>query len=202
MPFTFDPRTGRYRDPLGRLVSPNSIRTAVDTVLTAQAQTNRLLTQQLIDGTLTLGDWQLQMMQGVKSVHLVGLSAATGGWAQLDQSDFGWAGQRIRTQYGFLDRFARDIAAGRQLLTASAVARAEMYAEAGRATHRAAEQRQARQRGMEQERNVLGAADHCAGCLGATARGWVAAGSLVPCGSRNCLSRCHCHLVYRRTPAA
>ena len=202
MPFSFDPTTGRYRDAAGRFVPDQSIRRALDVVLDAQAQTMRLLSQQLMDGTIMLADWQLAMMQATKAVHLVGTAVAHGGWSQLDQSDFGWAGQRIRTQYSYLNRFAADIASGRQNLDGTLLARSELYAQAGRATHRAAERRLATKRGLAEEKNLLGAADHCAGCLAETARGWVKIGTLVPCGSRDCLVRCHCSLTYRTVQAA
>jgi hypothetical protein len=202
MPFTFDPVLGRYRDSAGRLITERAVRGALDQVIVTQIASVRQLSQGLLDGRLSLAQWQLQMMQEAKAAHLVGLSVGHGGWNQLNQSDFGWAGQRIRSEYRFLDRFARDIVAGRQALDGTLLSRASMYAEAGRATHRAAQARQAKQRGMEQERNVLGAADHCGGCLSASASGWVAIGTLTPCGSRTCRSRCHCSLSFRVKPAA
>jgi hypothetical protein len=195
--FLWDAAAGRYRTPDGRFVREEAVRRALDTVLAAQAATMRDLTTALIEGRLPLGAWQAQMMQEIKSSHLVGLATAGGGWNNLDQADFGWVGQRIRSQYGYLRGFAADLASGRQPLNGTALTRATMYAESARQTHRAAQQRLAKQRGLEQERNQLGAADHCAGCLEQTAKGWVEIGTLVPCGSRNCLSRCHCSLQYR-----
>lgn len=162
----------------------------------------RANTQALIDGRLTLSDWQASMMAQIKAAHLVALATAGGGWQNLDQSDYGWAGQRIRSQYAYLRDFAAQLASGKQALNGTALTRSTMYADAARATHRAAQRRAAQQRGMEQERNQIGAADHCAGCLGETARGWVEIGTLVPCGSRNCLARCHCSLTYRAVRAA
>lgn len=203
MPFTFSPESGRYRDAAsGRFIRDQAVRSALDTVINAQAATMRANTQALIDGRLSLADWQLQQMQAIKSVHLVGLATANGGWNNLDQSDFGWAGQRIRREYAYLRDFTAQIASGKQPLNGTALARSELYAHAGRQTHRAAIERAAKDRGMAQERNQLGAADHCAGCLAQTSRGWVPIGSLVPCGSRDCLSRCHCSLSYRMMPAA
>lgn len=203
MPFGFDPATGRYRDvQTGRLVADETIRGTLDKVIDVQAATMRDLSQSLIDGTLSLADWQLQMMQTVKSGHLIGLALANGGWNSLDQSDYGWAGQRIRTEYGYLRDFAGQIASGQQPLNGVVLARAELYAHASRQTHRAAQRRAAQRRGMKQERNQLGATDHCSGCLGETSRGWVPIGTLVPCGSRTCLVRCHCSLTYRTTRAA
>ena len=198
--FSFDPTSGRYRNASGKLVSQAHIRGALDSVLRAQAVEARNLTAMLGDGILSLGDWERLMMANIKATHLVSATTANGGWASMTQADFGWVGQRIRTQYDYLRGFASDIATGKQALTASAQARAELYAEAGRQTHRAAETRQARKRGADQERNVLGVADHCAGCLRENAQGWVPIGDLVPCGARQCRVRCHCHLVYRRKP--
>jgi hypothetical protein len=198
MPFTFDASTGRYRNASGVLVREDAIRRALDQVLDGSAQTMRELTQALIDNRLSLGAWQAGMMQEVKAVHLVGATLAQGGWNQMTQADFGWTGQRIRSQYGYLRNFAAQIASGTQPLNGIALARAELYAHAGRQTHRAAVERAAKERGMEQERNVLGSADHCSGCLDQTSRGWVGIGELVPCGSRNCLSRCRCSIEYRQ----
>lgn len=166
------------------------------------AQGMRDLTQALAEGRLSLASWQASMMAEVKAAHLVAATLAHGGWNRMDQSALGWTGQRVRSQYAYLRDFAAQIASGRQKLDGTALARATMYAEAARSTHRAALTRLARQRGENQERNVLGAADHCAGCLSATAQGWVPIGTLVPCGSRNCLGRCHCYLIYRESPVA
>ena len=201
MPFTFDPSTGRYRDQVGRVIPDSAIRKALDSVLSAQAQSTRDLTQRMMAGSLSLGEWQQAMMQNIKTSHLIGLATSNGGWKNLDQSDFGWVGQRIRSQYGYLRDFAADLQSGRQPMNNTVMVRATMYVDAGRQTHRAAQRRAAEKRGLKQERNQLGAADHCAGCLNETSKGWVPIGTLVPCGSRNCMSRCHCTLLYRNTAA-
>ena len=203
MPFEFSPETGRYRDvQTGRLVPEQTIRTTLDRVIGVQAQSMRDLSVGLLDGTISLADWQLQMMHNLKSGHLISLALANGGWNNLDQSDFGWLGAQVKQQYRFLSGFASDIASGKQPLNGTLLARSELYAEAVRQTHRAAQRRAAQRRGMEQERNQLGAADHCSGCLTETSRGWQPIGTLVPCGSRDCKVRCHCSLVWRVTPSA
>jgi hypothetical protein len=199
--FSFSPETGRYRLASGRFVPDVTVREALDTVIQAQADQMRSLTQSLIDGAITLADWQRQSIQAIKLAHLEGLALARGGWQQLTQADFGWVGQRLRVQYTYLSQFAQQIADGSQTLGAGALVRAEMYAEAGRATHREAQRRLAEDRGMVEERNQLGAVDHCGGCVSQTAAGWVPLGTLVPVGSRDCLSRCGCWMQWRMAPA-
>lgn len=197
MAFTFDPTTGRYRDDRGRLISEATVRRALDAVIDGQATTMRDLTQQLVDGTIALGLWQQQMMAAVKSVHLVGLAVAHGGWNQLDQSDFGWVGQRIREQYRFAVRFSVEISSGAQALNGTAVARSAMYAQAARATHREALRRIAAQRAVGEERRVLGQADHCKTCLAEARRGWQPFGTLRRIGDSECRVNCRCHFDFR-----
>jgi hypothetical protein len=201
MPYAWDAGTARYRGPSGRFVPDSQAREALDAVIDVQAQQLRTLTERMLNGQIALSEWQRQAMQAIKMAHLDGLALARGGWQQLDQADFGWVGQRIRQQYSYLANFAQQLADGTQPAGSGAVARAAMYAEAGRSTHREAQRRLAKDRGMEQERNFLHSADHCPGCLSETARGWVELGTLVPVGSRSCLSRCRCTLSYRTPPA-
>lgn len=200
MAFTWDAGPARYRDQSGRFVPDARVREALDVVIQTQAQMMRSLTQAVLIGQLSLPEWQRRSMQAIKSAHLDGLALASGGWSRLGQADFGWVGQRLRVQYAYLNEFARQLADGAQPAGQGALVRAEMYAEAGRATHREAQRKMAGARGMAQERNHLHAADHCASCLAQTARGWVDLGLLTPVGSRECLSRCRCTLSYRRTP--
>lgn len=204
MPFSFDQAALHYRDlDTGRLVPDGQVRRALDQVIDAQTTAMRALTQQLLDGTLALATWQLLMMQQIKQTHLVALAVAHGGWTQLDQSAFGWVGAaQIKPQYQYLAKFTIEIQTGKQALDGTVLARAALYAEAARATHRAAVQRQMDRIGMAEERNQLGQADHCRGCLRETRRGWVPIGSLVPCGRRDCMVRCHCSIEYRAGAAA
>jgi hypothetical protein len=119
----------------------------------------------------------------------------------MSQSDWGWTGQQLRQQYGFLRNFAQDIAAGKQPMDGRVVARAAMYAEAARGTMRGMQRRQAQLVGKQQERNILGVSDrHCGECVDCSGRGWVPIGTLPTPGSRTCLSNCHCRLDYRMVP--
>lgn len=197
MPFVWDPVEGRYRTPDGRLVREDAVRRALDAVIAAQPLTMRAATQALVDGQLSLADWTLQMMAGIKSVHLVGLATAHGGWNQLGQDDFGWVGQRIRSQYGFLMKFSVEVSSGKQKLDGTAVARSALYAQAARETHREAQRRLARQRFMSEERRVLGAADHCRDCLQQAGLGWQPFGTLRRIGESACRANCRCHFAFR-----
>jgi hypothetical protein len=203
VPFTFDPQSARYRDSVsGKFVPAAEVRGAVDVVIEQTSQRLQQITGGLQNGTLTIDDWRGLMAAEIKSLHLATASAAMGGWNQMAPADWGWVGQRLRTQYQYLDGFAQDVASGKQMMDGTLAVRASLYALAATGTNREMERRQARLRGEQQERNQLGAADHCPGCLDQTARGWQPIGSLMPVGSRSCLARCHCSMTYRTAPAA
>lgn len=194
--FQWDGRARRYRSTAGRFVPEKSVRQALDSVLRVSADNTRALGQQLVDGSLSVAEWQRAMAAEMKQAHLVAAVSAKGGWQQMSQADFGWVGQRLRQQYGYLQRFADQVAGGEAPLNGVTVTRSQLYGEAARGTNREMERRMARQGGQTWERNVLGDADHCDGCLEETSRGRVGIGELVPVGERDCLGRCKCHLEY------
>lgn len=200
--YTYSIESARYRDASGRFVPQQAVRAALDQVLDGAAGRMRAVAEQLQAGSISVATWQLQSAQIVKSTHLAAAASASGGWATMSQADLGWTGQRIRQQYAFLANFAAEIASGKQPLDGRLLVRAEMYGHAGRATAREMERREARLAGWTHERNVLGAADHCAGCLGASAQGVVPIGTLVPIGQRDCRVNCHCVIRPERDPRA
>jgi hypothetical protein len=199
--YTYDPISQRYRDSRGRLVSDATVRGALDLVLAAQTQQVRDLSQQLLDGTITLAMWQLGMLQAIKQAHVVALAVAHGGWSQLDQSDFGWVGSQIKPQYAYLRDFANDIASGAQPMNGVVVARVTLYIAAARVTNREAQRRIAAQRMVGQERRVLGVADHCPTCVQQARLGWQPFGTLRRIGDSECRVNCRCALQFRATPA-
>jgi len=196
--FTWDADAGRYRTADGKLVKESAVRSGLDTVIAAQAATMRDASSQLVDGRLSLASWTVLMLARIKEIHLVALAAAAGGWQNLEQSDFGWVGQRLRSQYRYLVRFSIEISSGRQKLDGTVMSRAAMYAAAARDTHREAQRRLARARMLAgEEKSNLGVADHCKLCIQEARKGWQPFGTLLAIGKRTCLANCRCWFTFR-----
>lgn len=198
---TYDARSGRYRADDGRFVPAAEVRRAVDNLADLSSQRMAALTTRLQSGALSLADWQQQAMAEVKSAHLAGGIAAHGGRDRMAPADYGLIGRRIRDEYGFLRQWAADIASGAAPLDGRLLSRAQLYGQAARGTYEAVRARDERNRGNDQERNVLHGGDHCTLCPALSARGWVPIGSLPPIGSRPCKARDRCSLEYRVAPA-
>jgi hypothetical protein len=194
----YDVSRMQYRNTLGHFVGQRKINQAVDAVIASGADTMRALTTQLQAGAISLADWQAGMMSQMKLLHLGAALVGRGGRGQMSQADWGWTGQRLRTQYAYLREFAHDIALGSTPMDGRLIARAAMYAEAARGTHQSMMRRVAMLNGREEERNYLGVAEqNCVECIDCTAQGWVDIGTLPPIGGRKCLARCHCTMSYR-----
>lgn len=194
--FVWDARAKQYRGAGGRFVSRAEVRRVLDQAIAARGQRMTALGIALREGKISGESWAVEMRQLVKDVHLYNAAAAKGGWAQLTRADLGRVGQIVRSQYVYLNKFAGQISAG-LTLDGRFIGRVQLYAEAARRTFYAFLSVVMRDKGYTEERNILHPAEHCDGCVGETARGWVDIGELIPVGERDCLGRCKCTIEYR-----
>jgi len=156
------------------------------------------LAQALIDGRITLAEWQAEMREFIRVIHRNATVAALGGFEQVSQSMWGYEGYLVKQQYAFLDRFAAEIAENPAAwLNGRLLTRMEMYGKAEWGTFDAILRRQAQMDGKTQERRVLGQADHCPDCLDYAAEGWQPLGTLPGIGDSQCLTNCRCTFEYK-----
>lgn len=197
--YTYDRERGTYRRrSTGRYVSRAEIRAALDAALAREARTTLRLARQLRNRTLTLSEWQEQMMESLKATHLYSAALAKGGWGALTAADYGRVGARLRKQYGYLDSFAVQLEEGEaDMRERRFLDRVEMYVDAARNTYEVTLREHMRENGATEEKNVLHPADHCDDCLDATDADWVEIGTLIPVGERACLTHCKCTMIYR-----
>ena len=190
----------RYIDlDTGQFVSFSSVRDALEETIDAAKSRMDSITQSLIDGNVTLEQWQRDMMSNIKVVNTASAASANGGWAQMTQSDWGFVGSQIKDQYKYLQNFANQIANGEQALDGRALVRAGMYGDAGRSTFEEMRRRSAIESGMDEGRRVLGSADHCDDCIEYASEGWMPAEDVPPIGDSQCKTNCHCTIEYRNS---
>ena len=203
----FPPATGyewndtaqRYIDiSTGRFVSSATIRNALEDMMDASALRMNEITQTLIDGGISLADWQTGMMSEIKTAHTASAALANGGWAQMTQSDWGATGQLIRTQYDYLRNFAAEIASGQQPLDGRALVRADLYGDAANGTYSEMGRRNAIIDGYTEERRILeDTINACDGCISQAKLGWQPIGTLDPIDAEECSTKCRCEFEYR-----
>jgi hypothetical protein len=195
--YTWDAKLARYRNSAGRIVPRADVVGALERALDVAKGRARDLGASLRAGNISLAAWQQGMRVAIKDVHLYSAAVARGGWAQMTSEDFGYVGPRVRFHYGKLQAWAEQLQAGAAPLDGRFTTRTELYLLAGRGSFDDQDLRQQQEIGMQYERNILHAADHCFGCLEQSDRGWVPIGQLVRPGQRECMSRCRCTVAYR-----
>lgn len=200
--YDWDPARARYTDGAGRVVQLRQTRAALDTALSQSDARVRSLCEDYRRGRISIVDWELGMRREVKVTHLYSMALGAGGWPSVNQAHYDRVGPAIRDQYKYLSRFARQLRRRERGTDGRFFSRAADYVQAGRGTYHRLERYTQRQAGNNEEQSVLGAADHCSSCVNEAARGWVSIGTLIPVGSRRCLSRCHCHIEYQVRPVA
>ena len=205
--FGWDAASGRYYDlATHRFVSSGVVHRAIEEAILASQNSMAAVTQSLVSGSIGLPQWQLAMEAEIKLIHTASAALARGGWGQMTQSDWGWVGQRVKTQYQYLRNFANQIADGSQSLNGKAVFRARMYAQASRNIYEEMRRRFMRlYKGAVSERRILDpVADHCEpgdrpGCVELAAKGVQPIGTLPEIGDAQCLTMCRCKFMFYDT---
>ncbi|GCE49190.1 hypothetical protein EI42_06007 [Thermosporothrix hazakensis] len=196
--YNYNPRARRYVDlKTGRFVPERIVRQAVDAVIDKETQRVRDLSQQLVDRTISLAQWQVGMLSILKPLHVAMAMIGNGGAKNMSPADYGFVGNLLKEQYLFLRGFVKDIKTGKQALDGTLLARSALYTQAARGSHEAMRERVARIGGARLQRSILGIADHCTGCLQEARKGWQPIGSLIPIGQRQCKSHCRCTMQYK-----
>lgn len=193
--FSFDPRAQRYRNETsGRFVAWREVRAQVDRVIERGADRMQVLTERLARGELSIADWMRGMGQEMKIQHILAAVSARGGWEQMTPADFGRVGAKLRNEYGYLRRFAEQIARGEIPIDGRAVARSRLYSHAARAEY----EQIRREAGVyTQERRVLHASESCEDCVEYASWGWRPIGTLPPIGDSRCGVNCRCTFEFK-----
>jgi hypothetical protein len=196
--YNFDNASQRWRDSVtGRYVSNDAVNAEMFRHSDATHSTLESLTRQLYAGDIPLAKWQIAVASELNDAHLAQAMFAVGGRANMGQAEFGRVGQTLREQYGFLNRFAEDIAAGR-VSEARALNRIQMYGEACKQSYWA--EYAEKSDGLMDW--VLGAVDenNCDDCPRNAANSPYKKENLpsYPAdGTTKCKTRCRCTLVRR-----
>lgn len=180
----------------GEAISPSQIREWIDQTVAGSKARVRAISEQFVSGEINLPSWQTRVQAEIKGGHIAMAEIASGGKAQFTPTQAGRVGQRLRTQYTYLNQFGLGVEQGLIEKGPKLVARAELYAEGLRATYEGMRRGNMMDAGFEMERSILGAADSCDECAEQEAQDWVPIGTLVPIGERQCLVNCRCEMEY------
>lgn len=187
---------GRYRvvnadGSLGRLVSEEEIADNLRVMYGRTEDQFATLAEAVAIGAIAVSLFQRAMMEQLKNLHLATAVLGAGGWDQANARLYGRVGRKLRDEYGYLNRFVRQIDAG-ELSAKQIVERAKLYADNGYGQYWSERDRGMRRANVNEER-LRTESGACNICLNAEAQGWVRLGThAIPKHSS-----CRCHKEYR-----
>jgi len=202
--WSYDRKVGRYRNEKGQFLSKKAVGAIVDGRISKLEQQLKSFTEKLVNSSITLEQWQGSVREAIKIAHIQVATIGYGGKAEMGRSEYGRIGQRLRSEYTYLQGFARDLIDGR-ISAPMAMARIGLYAQSARGSYWQGTEMKEQQRGFSMMRRVLDdQAVHCQDCIGYAARGMVPIGSVPMPGVRcACGARCKCTVKYfRQQPQA
>lgn len=200
--WSYDRNTGRYRDAKGKFLSKVAVEKIVDGRIDKLDTMLRRYTRMLVNGSITLDQWQSSMREAIKMAHIQATIIGHGGKNGMGSAEYGRIGQRLRQEYSYLQNFARDLLEQR-VSPAMALARASLYAQSVRGSFWEGTSIRQEQQGYSLMRRILDPqAQHCDDCITYAARGMVPLGSVPLPGQRcACRARCRCSVQYYRQQA-
>lgn len=162
------------------------------------AEYHRRLAQQLMNGDITIDEFESLMSESIRDAAAAMALAVFGPrWMEYSYAQAAYADYLAR-ELGWLAQFVSGLRSGTILMDGNVIRRAAMYGFSAYVLFEALQGLWASQQGYTHEENVLGWAEHCNGCLVETGKGIVPIGSLAPIGTRDCLSNCRCRILYYR----
>jgi hypothetical protein len=145
--WSYDQRSGRYRDEKGRFLSKASVGKLVDGRIDKLETQLKRFTRMLGDGSITLDQWQGSVRESIKAVHIQAATIGYGGRSEMGSAEYGRIGQRLRAEYTYLQGFVRDLLDGR-VSAPMAVARIGLYAQSVRGSYWQGTEMREQQRGI------------------------------------------------------
>lgn len=197
--WSYDRKSGRYRDERGRFLSQASVEKLVDRRIDTLEASLKRFTRMLSNGSITLDQWEGSVREAIKGAHIQAAIVGYGGKDNMGSGEFGRIGQRLRSEYAYLQSFARDLLEQR-VSAPMALARVGLYAQSVRGSYWQGTELRKQQQGYGMMRRILDPqAMHCRDCPGYAAQGIVPIGSVPLPGQRcECSSRCKCRVEYFR----
>jgi len=201
--WSYDRNTGRYRDEKGRFLSQASVEKLVDGRIDKLESSLKRITNMLNSGNITLDQWEGSIREAIKGAHIQAAIVGHGGKGNMGSNEYGRIGQRLRSEYAYLQRFALDLLEQR-VSPAMALARIGLYARSVRSTYWEGTAIRQQDQGYSLIKRVLDAqAQHCQSCVDYAARGIVPIGTVPMPGIRcECRSRCRCSVLFFRQQAS
>lgn len=197
----YNPRTGRYHNAhTKQFVKKQFVMDALQRQLDQSKEAVKQAGKELRAGTIDTTQWRDRMVDELRTSHTIQYVVGKGGWAGMNDADYGRIGSILKKQYKILNNFVshmQETYASPQNLDGRFDVRAGMYVQTAGQTYDVARRIEQQEAGKREERRILHPAEHCEDCIEAAERDWQPIGTLPAIGDSACHSGCKCEFQYR-----
>ena len=198
MDIEYDRATQRYRwtehPNKGKFVSAQQVQSLVNKSIEQKKARILEATQKLFDEEIKLSEWERQAAELIKTTAIH--NYAIGKPGKLTFRDYGRIGNHLRSQYGYLRKFSRDIQKGK-LSEAQIKQRIQLYFNKTRSDYETGRSAIHAESGYRWERRIKPALESCTDCIIYKNMGWQSIGTLPkPTQRCECKANCKCYFEY------
>lgn len=193
MPVSFDKKTNRYRAADGRFISPRRVRREVDKTVEIVRKDFRALGSALANKSISVVEFHIQMEKQLRIAHSLTAAIGRGGRKAMTAKDWGAVGNDLKKEYGYLNKFVRDIEQGK-VSPARLEARAANYAAGLRSGYYNSMTKGELAAGKSLVRRVINSKEGCAECASYT--DFIPIDDMPGIGELECQNRCLCELEF------
>jgi len=204
--YSYDTSTGQYRDSrTGRFIKEHVVYDTMQNRIDDASSRMNAYADAMIAGDVSVEDWRQAMIVELRRGHVQMAMLGAGGNRRLSNDPelaaevWGRAGFRLKEEYGWLNNFADEIAAGK-LSPAQIKMRMKMYSEKVWTSYHDGKRVSMRKAGKTKRRRIAKDDEGtCKDCKRFEGMGWVDIDdpALPPPGVKSvCRSRCRCTEEY------
>ena len=195
----YNEQTKQFEDN-GKVIEAAAILLLIDRLTSVGKREAKRISGRLERGEISVAQWRAAIAELLKSAHIIAASVGRGGRSRMTQSDWGKVGNKLRWQYGFLDKFTRSIVSGAVVIGAGVIAnRAIKYLSAPYISFQTAKQAE-HTIGVDGKpvmvRLVQNSKEGCSECAADASLGFIPVDDMDPIGSRICGDFCLCDLEF------
>jgi hypothetical protein len=103
----FDPKTRRYVNEQGRVLSPSQVRKEVNDYITGEKEKTQTKAKQLLNGSVSLTSFFMYLKSRIETWHEVAGSIAYGGKAQIDRERQARINATVKSELAYLREFQK-----------------------------------------------------------------------------------------------